>query len=328
MAGRRLSRARLVGVGLIAAAAAAAATTLSAAPAEPALRLVDSSGMLRSVNSRSNAAILSAADMRPGESVAGRVTVRNTGARGDLELLQRRAPLAPGEGPQLIRGLLLEVTRAGGGLIYEGDMAAAGPIFAGSYRPGEDQSFRFRVTLQDSGADARSLAEDNPFQGGSTRVSYRWTMRPPGTVAALRHCVRGRAGGPATDMLRGTARGDRVLAGGGPDELDGRGGPDCLYGGRGADTLEGGGGGDQLRGGYGADRLDGGPGNDTVRGRQGDDLLSGGPGRDRLHGTDGDDLIRARGGGADLVRCGPGRDAAFVDRTDAVRGCERVRRGG
>jgi hypothetical protein len=41
----------------------------------------------------------------------------------------------------------------------------------------------------------------------------------------------------------------------------------------------------------------------------------------------GDDRVRARNHERELIRCGPGRDRATVDRSDRVRGCERTRRG-
>ena len=82
-----------------------------------------------------------------------------------------------------------------------------------------------------------------------------------------------------------------------------------------------------LRGLGGNDRLYGRGGNDTLYGGAGNDLLDGGLGLDRLFGGTGNDTIRARDGRRDVVDCGPGRDTAVVDRRDAVRGCETVRRG-
>jgi hypothetical protein len=58
-------------------------------------------------------------------------------------------------------------------------------------------------------------------------------------------------------------------------------------------------------------------GNDHLRGSKVADWLRAGPGRD---------VIRVRGGGTDVVSCGPGKDIAKVDRHDIVHGCEQVRR--
>jgi Ca2+-binding RTX toxin-like protein len=63
--------------------------------------------------------------------------------------------------------------------------------------------------------------------------------------------------------------------------------------------------------------------------------LYGGPGDDRMHavgssrlyGGAGNDFIRATDGDPDEIRCGSGRDRAFVDRGDNVAGCERVTLG-
>lgn len=59
----------------------------------------------------------------------------------------------------------------------------------------------------------------------------------------------------------------------------------------------------------------------------GNDRLTGGRWPDYLDGGAGNDTVRARGGGKDTVRCGPGRDVVFADRRDEVASnCERVHR--
>ena len=79
-----------------------------------------------------------------------------------------------------------------------------------------------------------------------------------------------------------------------------------------------------LPGGPGSDTLSGGRGGDTLSGGPGNDVISGGPGKDVISGGPGNDAIHARDGHRDVVDCGPGRDVAFVDPVDVVRGCERV----
>jgi Tol biopolymer transport system component len=82
-----------------------------------------------------------------------------------------------------------------------------------------------------------------------------------------------------------------------------------------------------IAGGVRGDRLRGRAGSELVCGFGGPDRLAGGPGRDRLLGGDGNDWIDARGGGFDIVGCGPGADAVQADRTDYVGvDCERVTR--
>jgi YVTN family beta-propeller protein len=105
-----------------------------------------------------------------------------------------------------------------------------------------------------------------------------------------------------------------------------RGGPgnDRIFGGSGNDRIFGGSGNDVIRGGWGNDRIYGGPGNDVIRGGPGNDIIRGGTGNDRIYSGLGNDTVHARDGHRDVVDCGPGRDAAFVDPVDVVRGCERV----
>jgi uncharacterized delta-60 repeat protein len=90
---------------------------------------------------------------------------------------------------------------------------------------------------------------------------------------------------------------------------------------------------DVLKGTSGSDRLDGRSGNDVLRGLGGDDCLIGGSGADRLVGGPGrnsysagagDDVVDARNGTRDVVNCGAGRDSVRADRSDRLRGCERV----
>lgn len=96
-------------------------------------------------------------------------------------------------------------------------------------------------------------------------------------------------GGPGRDVRTGTARPDVLCAEGGDDFVHGRGGNDVIRAGSGRDVAVGG---------------------------AGRDVIKGGSGNDRLFAVD------DRGG--ELIICGPGRDQAFVDPGDRVKGCERI----
>lgn len=121
-------------------------------------------------------------------------------------------------------------------------------------------------------------------------------------------CGRQTVGTPGSDRLTGDGRADLILGLAGADRISGRGDDDCLIGGSGRDRLVGGAGWDRLTGGAGADSL------------------TGGSGRNRYDAGPGNDVVRAANNRAELVSCGTGRDRARVDRSDRVRGCERVRR--
>ncbi len=118
-------------------------------------------------------------------------------------------------------------------------------------------------------------------------------------------CVAALVGTNASETLTGSDEGEVIFGLGGRDRIRGRGDHDCLIGGRGDD---------QLRGQQGFDRLIGG---------RGKDVLIGGPGVNAYDAGPGSDYVAARNGKRELVRCGPGRDRARVDRRDRVRSCER-----
>jgi Tol biopolymer transport system component len=66
----------------------------------------------------------------------------------------------------------------------------------------------------------------------------------------------------------------------------------------------------------------------VIRGTPGNDVIDGtGAGGDVIAAGAGNDLVHARNGHRDTIDCGAGRDTAAVDRVDAVRNCEVVRRG-
>jgi hypothetical protein len=123
------------------------------------------------------------------------------------------------------------------------------------------------------------------------------------------------------DILRGTARRDRILGQAGNDRIFGFGGNDVLNGGIGDDLLVGA---------FGRDRLIGSSGNDTLRGGADRDILLGGFGNDGLFGDAGNDIVNG-GGGNDRVFGGSGNDtligSAGNDRLDGQSGNDTIRGG-
>jgi hypothetical protein len=167
------------------------------------------------------------------------------------------------------------------------------------------------------------VVEALALRPGDSQVRARLTTGFPGAgplerTANLRVTTMARCGlaiDGSGGSERGTTGGDRITGARFADHLSGRAGDDCLIG-RGGD--------DVLDGGDGNDSVDGGRGDDLVRGAAGDDRLDGGSGKDRFEGGPGNDRLDAVDGKRDVVRCGPGRDRARVDRADSVAGCERV----
>lgn len=133
-----------------------------------------------------------------------------------------------------------------------------------------------------------SLNEDTDATDIAPGGTGRWTFQ-------IRRCDL--EGTRKDDRLTSGARGDWICGFRGDDRLRGRGGDDLIYGGPGAD---------RLNGGFGVDVLEGGRGSDNIR------------------AGSGADYVYVRGGGADIVRCGPGFDSGEADANDRLIGCEDV----
>ena len=97
-------------------------------------------------------------------------------------------------------------------------------------------------------------------------------------------------------VIIGNAQDNRLVGTPNRDRIEGRKGDDDIFGRGSRDRLFGGAGADEVFGERGADRIRGGPG---------PDLLVGGKRRDIINAVDGEDN--------DSIRCGAGRDTAFVD---------------
>jgi Ca2+-binding RTX toxin-like protein len=166
-------------------------------------------------------------------------------------------------------------------------------------------------------------------------------------------------GTPGPDVLRGTAKLERIFGLGGDDRIDGGAGDDVIRGGPGNDMIRGGHkprrelledeNGEQVYGDSGNDvliaaaepcitdeytprcidssTLYGGSGRDRLIGSTSSERLVGGPGRDVVLAGSGYDNILVRDGHRDTVWCGRGADLVRADRFDRIhRGCDDVRR--
>lgn len=289
----------------------AAATTLYAAtgwrsaPQVPQVR-ASAEGSMALTDSKEEGAIFSLADMAPGVTGAGEVTIANSGtAPGALSL----ASTGPSDDPGRYGGLLSQrltlrvedLSSGGADEVYSGGLASMPDLQLGTLAAGESRTYRFVVTMLDGGAPSSPFVDDNVYQQASTGIGYEWTLTeveggdpdpeppaetpqsPPSSPPAPP------APPPSASAPTGTPRADVLVGTDEDDAIFGRGGRDRIFG------------------------------------KRGNDRLSGGPGRDRIYGGPGRDLILARGGGADFVDCGPGKDTARVDPHDRVRHCERVR---
>ena len=308
--GLRSNKRRAIATAGVLAALAVGAATLQAAigwqqaAAAPEAQAAVA-GSMSLADSEGEGAIFTLANLGPGDTGQGEVTITNDGtAPGTLSLASTGLGDSPGRfGGMLSQRLLLRIDEVGPGTgseVYSGGLATMPELRLGAVEPGESRTYRFLVTMLDGGPPASPFAGDNVFQRATTGIGYAWTLTeteagdpapaPPAEPPQAAPDPPPAAPVPParTPTLVGTPRADLLTGSPEDDVIDGRGGADRIYG------------------------------------RGGNDRLFGGAGRDRLYGGPGRDLIVSRGGGADRVDCGSGRDVARVDGTDQVKGCERV----
>lgn len=229
-----------------------------------------------------------------GRGLTYRLTVRNVHPSAAAGHVVVRAQLAAGLGVRSVRAAL-------GGSCSTGHTGLTKTLkcVLGSLPPEKEWTIDVRARPRGPGffrasADL-STGTTDPDPSDDRSVHF---MR----VNANRHgrCTNLFTGTAEADTLRGSRFGDRLVGAGGDDTLLGGDGADCLAGGTGADRLIGG---------------------------AGDDRLDGGRGRDAIFGGSGNDVVEARDGLHETIDCGSGHDTVRADRSDTVRGCERVRRG-
>jgi hypothetical protein len=152
-----------------------------------ALRLLAAAnGRIELTNSKPDAAIVTAAELVPGKTVAGSVKVGMTG-QGDarLRVAPRLAATSPGLfGGQLYDALRIKLDRPGAihpknrRPVYKGRLSGMGRMGLGSVAAGATRRYRISVTMPDSGQPPSPTAGDNAYQGSSAQVSFVWSAWP------------------------------------------------------------------------------------------------------------------------------------------------------
>ena len=156
----------LVGLGTALAAvslAAGSGATFSSQTANPTNTFT--SGTFAHTNSKNGASIVTGANLKPGESRSGEVTITNTGSLdGDFTLSEKNAsnPFTAGNLQ------LLVVDKASGAEVYRGELGkvAAGGISLGNFAAGAARTYVFTVTLK--------LEAPNADQGKTATADYQW----------------------------------------------------------------------------------------------------------------------------------------------------------
>jgi hypothetical protein len=127
------------------------------------------SGTLTQTNSKNGVAILTGANMKPGDVKTGDVTIKNTGTlAGTFTLTETSAANAFGAGDLHLK--IEDVTNASAPTqVYYGDLGSvnANGISLGSFASGEQHTYRFTVTLDQNAP--------NSDQGKAATADYVWT---------------------------------------------------------------------------------------------------------------------------------------------------------
>ena len=126
----------------------------------------------------------------------------------------------------------------------------------------------------------------------------------------------------ALDICTGTAGNDKMFGSNQADYILSSSGDDYILGWNGSDYLNGGGGNDIINGGEGGDVIEGG---------NGEDILNGGPGNDIIFaGQENGKILPVHVNSTefppskDIIDCGEGNDAVYVDGLDVYKNCEVV----
>jgi spore coat-associated protein N len=140
-----------------------------------------SAGSLAHSNSKSGAAILTAAKMKPGDSIEGTVDIKNTGDIAGTFTLAKSGVSDVPSSPALSAKLKLKIDDLGdpdctahcpvAAVRYDGTLADMETLPLGSFATSETHRYKFTVTFPDGGANGA----DNAYMGGSTTVQYDWT---------------------------------------------------------------------------------------------------------------------------------------------------------
>jgi 3',5'-cyclic AMP phosphodiesterase CpdA len=185
-------------------------------------------------------------------------------------------------------------------LDHASETTAPPPGPAGSLSPADLASIGRTLSLNDHQTGALACKPEPCGEGAAEDRNVELLIADPRRSAA--------PGGDDKGKGDGKGKGDDIGKGRRKGREDSR----C------SNIVAGGVKGETLLGTSGSDLLLGKGGGDRIKPRGGGDCVFGGRGPDRVY---------ARGGGADAIRCGRGRDVAFVSGKDSVKGCERVRRG-
>jgi hypothetical protein len=134
------------------------------------------SGTLLQTNSKDGTSIVTGANMKPGDTKTGEVTIKNTGTlAGDFVLTESGATNGFTAGSLTVKVQDVTVPNAPKDL-YTGDLGGLAKKTLGSFAVNEAHTYRFTVTLNQTAP--------NGDQGKSATANYEWDATPTATPGA------------------------------------------------------------------------------------------------------------------------------------------------
>jgi len=188
--------------------------------------------ILRLSSSAGSRPILSGANLVPGGTVEGAVTIRNRGkGPGTLALTRRALAERAGLGGGLLSGALeltvRDVTKRSDAILYAGPLATMPTLRVAYLKPGERRQYKFSAALADSlGASALEAAQAS--------FDYRWQL----AGSEPKKCALKFSGNEGPNRIVGSAGSDKITGGSGKDKLFGGEGDDCIDAGPGKDVVD------------------------------------------------------------------------------------------
>jgi spore coat-associated protein N len=140
--------------------AAASGATFNASSANPGNTYA--TGTLTTFNSKNNAAIFNATNLKPGDTVVGTVTITNTGTLAAKYTLAEDA-----DNPFTADLLNLVITdTASGAVVSDATLGEAGTVNLGTWNANESRTYRFAATLD--------IDATNAEQNKAATATYTW----------------------------------------------------------------------------------------------------------------------------------------------------------
>ncbi len=132
-------------------------------------------GDLKQTNSKNNAAVLSAAGMKPGGSKNGTVTITNTGDIDGVFTLSKSVGIDPVDFAGKLDLDVVDCKADGCGTgtdtpVYSGKVGAMPAKPLGTFAPGDAHEYKFTATFPEGGSNGA----DNAYKGANAAVTYNW----------------------------------------------------------------------------------------------------------------------------------------------------------